>query len=73
MEIKGNYILVEGYGSLLIPAKHLHILEQCGMARRPYKDGKYVLEWTQDELLFRIIPEREVRAAYAISQLEEPK
>jgi hypothetical protein len=73
MEIKGNYILVEGYGTLLIPAKHMNLLEHCAMVRRPYRDGKHVLEWAHEEMSFKVIPEREVRAAYAASQLEEPK
>jgi hypothetical protein len=73
MEIKGNYILVEGYGTLLVPAKYMNLLEHCVLVRRPYRDGKHQLEWANEELSFKIIPEREVCAAYAAGQLENAK
>jgi len=41
--------------------------------RRPYRDGKHQLEWANEELSFKIIPEREVCAAYAAGQLENAK
>jgi hypothetical protein len=73
MEIKGNYVLVEGYGNLLIPAKHFQMLEHCLMAQRRYRDGEYQLEMGQEEMTFRVVPESKVRAAYAAGQLENPK
>lgn len=70
MEIKGNYLQIGGYGQVLIPAKYAPIVEEILLMERNYRDGKYVLEYKGDGPEFKVLPEKQVRAAIAAYELE---
>lgn len=71
MEIQGNYLLIGGYGQVLIPAKYAHIIEETLLVDRKYRDGQYQVEFKGELPEFRVIPERQVRAAIAAYELEK--
>lgn len=69
MEIQGNYLLVNGYGHLLIPAKYAHIICESIMVERKYRDGHYHIEFKGEMPEFRVVHESQVKAAVAAHKL----
>jgi hypothetical protein len=69
MEIQGNYLLINGYGQLLIPAKYAHIVCESIMVERKYTDGKYHIEFKGEMPELRVVPEAQVKAAVAAHKL----
>jgi hypothetical protein len=69
METQGNYLLINGYGQLLIPAKYAHIICESIMVDRKYNNGKYHIEFKGEMPEFLVVHESQVKAAVAAHKL----
>lgn len=69
MEMQGNYLIVNGYGQLMIPAKYAHVICESIMVERKYRDGQHHIEFKGETPEFRVVPESQARAAVAAYKL----
>jgi hypothetical protein len=69
---KEQYVRIESWGSVMLPLKHVHLLEHAAIVDTAYVDGRNMVKLQKDGAIkFVMVPKEEVVAALAAHRLEK--
>jgi hypothetical protein len=70
LDPKEQYVRIDTWGYLLIPLKHVPMLEKAAIVDVDYHDGKHIIKIKNTNISVTMVPKEDVAAAIAAKRLE---